>query len=99
MAKLRNLFVILRRMRGTLPTTTVGYVSIRWATLATYVGAAAGVVMATLAGILSGSTHGSARSWWIVAACIAACVAFGVPALDRLKSRARARRPRTSVSR
>jgi GAF domain-containing protein len=60
-------------------------VSIRWATLATYGFAAAAVVMATLGGILSGSTHGSARAWWIVTACFAACLAFGVPALDRRK--------------
>ncbi len=72
-------------MRGTLPTTTVGYVSIRWTTLATYAGAAAAVFTATLAGILSGSTHGTARTWWIVVACGSACVAFGVPALDRIK--------------
>ncbi len=59
--------------------------SIRWATLATYAVAAVAVVMATLAGILSGSTHGSARAWWIVTACFSACLAFGVPAFDRRK--------------
>jgi GAF domain-containing protein len=58
---------------------------IRWVTLATYSGAAVAVFMATLAGILCGSTHGTARAWWIVTACLSACVAFGVPALDRLK--------------
>lgn len=68
-----------------MPGSTVRRVSGRARLVATTALATVAVVVAAVAGLQAGSTHGRARAWWIVLDCVAVLVAFLVPTLEQIR--------------